>query len=40
VLICHQLRALYLRARNERSSEKAPGFIVDEAPAKATALLE
>jgi mRNA-degrading endonuclease toxin of MazEF toxin-antitoxin module len=40
VVLCHQLRALDLRARNGRFSEKAPDFIVDEVLAKAIALLE
>jgi mRNA interferase ChpB len=40
VILCHQLRALDLRARNAKFSEKAPDFIVDEALAKVTALFE
>ncbi|MGO9005920.1 MAG: type II toxin-antitoxin system PemK/MazF family toxin [Beijerinckiaceae bacterium] len=40
VILCHQLRALDLRARNAKFSEKAPDFIVDEVLAKVTALFE
>jgi hypothetical protein len=35
-----QLRTLDLRARNEKFSEKAPDFIVDEALAKVMALFK
>ena len=40
VVLCHQLRALDLRARNAKFSEKAPDFIVDEVLARVTALFE
>ena len=40
VVLCHQLRALDLRARSGRFSEKAPDFIVDEVLAKVAALFE
>jgi mRNA interferase ChpB len=40
VILCHQLRALDLRARNARFSEKAPDFIVDEVLARVAALFE
>lgn len=40
VILCHQLRALDLRARNGTFSEKAPEFIVDDVLAKVAALFE
>ena len=40
VILCHQLRALDLRARGGRFSEKAPDFIVDDVLARVTALFE
>ena len=40
VVLCHQLRALDLKARNGKFSEKAPDFIVDEVLAKVAALFE
>lgn len=40
VVLCHQLRALDLKARNGRFSERAPDFIVDEVLAKIVALFE
>jgi mRNA-degrading endonuclease toxin of MazEF toxin-antitoxin module len=40
VVLCHQLRALDLRARNGQFSEKVPDFIVDEVLAKVAALFE
>jgi mRNA interferase ChpB len=40
VVLCHQLRALDLRARNGRFSEKAPDFVVDEVLAKVATLFE
>ncbi len=40
VVLCHQLRALDLRARNGKFSEKAPDFVVDEVLAKVAALFE
>lgn len=40
VILCHQLRALDLRARGGKFSEKAPDFIVDDVLAKVAALFE
>lgn len=40
VVLCHQVRALDLKARNARFSEKAPDFIVDEVLAKVATLLD
>jgi mRNA-degrading endonuclease toxin of MazEF toxin-antitoxin module len=40
VILCHQVRALDLKARNGKFSEKAPDFIVDDVLAKVTALFE
>jgi mRNA interferase ChpB len=40
VVLCHQLRALDLRARNAKFNERAPEFIVDEVLAKVAALFE
>ena len=40
VILCHQIRALDLRARNGKFSEKAPDYIVDEVLARVAALLE
>jgi mRNA-degrading endonuclease toxin of MazEF toxin-antitoxin module len=40
VVLCHQLRALDLQARQARFSEKAPDSVVDEVLAKVAALLE
>lgn len=40
VILCHQLRALDVRARGGKFSEKAPDFIVDEVLARVTALFE
>ncbi len=40
VILCHQLRAMDLRARNAKFSEKAPEFVVDDVLAKVTALFE
>ena len=38
VILCHQLRALDVHARNGRFSEKAPDFIIDEVLAKVATL--
>ncbi len=40
VVLCHQVRALDLKARNARFSEKAPDFIVDEVLEKEATLLD
>jgi mRNA-degrading endonuclease toxin of MazEF toxin-antitoxin module len=40
VVLCHQVRALDMKARSARFSEKAPDFIVDEILAKVTSLFE
>lgn len=40
VVLCHQLRAMDLAARQARRMERAPDFIVDEVLAKVTALFE
>jgi mRNA interferase ChpB len=40
VILCHQLRALDIRARGGRFSEKAPDFIVEDVLARVTALFE
>jgi mRNA interferase ChpB len=40
VVLCHQVRAVDLRARNGRFVEKAPDFIVDEVLARASALFQ
>lgn len=40
VVLCHQVRALDLQARNAKFSEKVPDFIIDEVLAKVTSLLE
>ena len=40
VILCHQLRALDLRARNATFSEKLPDFITDEVLAKVSTLFE
>jgi mRNA-degrading endonuclease toxin of MazEF toxin-antitoxin module len=40
VVLCHQVRALDLKARNARFSEKAPDFIVDEVLAKVATLFD
>ena len=40
VILCHQLRALDLRARGGKFSEKAPDFIMDDVLARVTTLFE
>lgn len=40
VVLCHQIRALDLKARNGKFSEKAPDVIVDDVLAKVAALFE
>jgi mRNA interferase ChpB len=40
VVLCHQLRALDLRARNGRFSEKLPDAIMDEVLARVQPLFE
>lgn len=40
VVLCHQLRALDLRARNARFSEKLPDVILDEVLARVQTLFE
>lgn len=40
VILCHQLRALDVRARGGRFSERAPDFIIDEVLARVAALFE
>ncbi len=40
VVLCNQLRTLDLRARQARFIERAPDFVVDEALAKVSALLD
>jgi len=40
VILCHQLRALDLKARGGVFSEIAPGFIIDEVLAKVATLFE
>jgi mRNA-degrading endonuclease toxin of MazEF toxin-antitoxin module len=40
VILCHQLRALDLKARGGRFAERAPDFIVDEVLARVTPLFE
>lgn len=40
VVLCHQLRALDLRARHARFSEKAPQDVIDEVLAKISPLFE
>lgn len=40
VILCHQLRALDLRARGGRFSEKVPGFIMDDVLARVATFFE
>lgn len=40
VILCNQIRALDLKARNARFSEKVPKFIVDEVLARVQPLFE
>jgi mRNA-degrading endonuclease toxin of MazEF toxin-antitoxin module len=40
VVLCNQLRALDLKARNARFQEKVPDFIMDEVLARVTPLFE
>lgn len=40
VVLCHQIRALDIKARGGRFVEKAPDFIVDEVLARVSALFE
>jgi mRNA interferase ChpB len=40
VVLCNQLRALDMRARNAKFSEKVPGFIMDEVLARVQPLFE
>ena len=40
VVLCHQLRALDLKARNGRFSERVPDYIVDEVLARVQPLFE
>jgi len=40
VVLCHQLRALDLKARNARFAERVPDFIIDEVLARAATLFE
>lgn len=40
VVLCHQIRALDMQARNGKFSEKGPDFITDDVLAKVTALFE
>lgn len=40
VVLCHQIRALDLRARGGRFVERVPGFIIEDVLAKVTTLFE
>lgn len=40
VILCHQLRALDIRARGGKFSEKAPGFIMDDVLARVATFFE
>lgn len=40
VILCHQMRAMDLKARNGKFSEKAPEYILNEVLAKVNAILE
>lgn len=40
VILCHQLRAVDLRAHGAKFSEKAPDFIIDEVLAKVATFFE
>jgi mRNA interferase ChpB len=40
VILCHQIRALDLKSRGAKFSEKAPDFIVDEVLARVNTLFE
>lgn len=40
VVLCHQIRAVDIRARGGRFVEKAPDFIIDEVLARLSALFE
>ena len=40
VVLCHQIRALDLKARNGRFSERVPDYIVDEVLARVQPLFE
>ncbi|MDE2445253.1 MAG: type II toxin-antitoxin system PemK/MazF family toxin [Alphaproteobacteria bacterium] len=40
VILCHQLRALDLKSRGAKFSEKVPEFIVEEVLARVAALFE
>jgi mRNA interferase ChpB len=40
VVLCHQIRAMDLKSRGARFSEKAPEFIVDDVLARVRAVLE
>jgi len=40
VLLCHQIRALDVKARGGRFSERAPDFILDDVLAKVAAFFE
>jgi mRNA interferase ChpB len=40
VVLCHQLRALDMRARNGRFVERVPEYIMDEVLARVTTLFE
>jgi mRNA interferase ChpB len=40
VVLCHQIRALDLKSRGAKFSEKVPEFIVEEVLARVTALFE
>lgn len=40
VVLCHQIRALDMQARNGKFTEKTPDFIVEDVLAKVAALFE
>ena len=40
VILCHQLRALDLKARGAKFSERVPGFIIDEVLARVQPLFD
>ena len=40
VILCHQIRAIDIKARGGRFIEKAPSFVVEEALARAAAFFE
>lgn len=40
VVLCHQLRALDIKARNGRFSERVPDYIIDEVLARVQTLFE